>query len=587
LRRLWPGILVVGSYLAFALTANLFAWLHGAGHELQRGADLSQEAWFIGFTPYTLLHGHSPFVTSWINYPFGVNLMDNTSMFLPAVLLGPVTFLWGPVASLNVFLVLGLAGSATSAYFVLLRWVTWKPAAYIGGLLYGFSPYMDGQGWGHLFLVFAIIPPLLLLVMDELVVTQRRRPLTWGMLLGLLVAAQLFISTEVLSSELVMGAAGMTLLVCFRWRQVTAHFRHAFTGLMSALVTFLVVCFYPLWILLFGTDHISGPAQPERALAPYSADLVGLVVPMSNQAISPFQQVTRYFMNGNVSESDAYIGLTLLIALVWLTVRYRDVAIVRFGAAMSAIALVMSLGSRLHVDGRITDVPLPFVVLTRLPLFDSSIAVRYSLYTFLFAAVVLTVALDRMHARGIGSIPAGRKAAVACIVVAAIALVPLIPRWPYPMSDTAVPSFFRSPAEARIPVGSTLLTYPFPRSPHDQAMLWQVTDELRYRLPGGYLITAAGPRRVASFEGVPSVTEMLLDDAYKGEPLPALSPAILGEVRQNLTTWGIDTIVVTHLGVDPGEATRLFTATLERSPSHADGIEIWTSVAGLLRQLSH
>jgi hypothetical protein len=460
-----------------------------------------------------------------------------------------VTFLWGPVAPLNVFLVLGLAGSATSAYFVLLRWVTWKPAAYIGGLLYGFSPYMDGQGWGHFFLVFAIIPPLLLLVMDELVVTQRRRPVTWGVLLGLLVAAQLFISTEVLSSELVMGAAGMALLVCFCWRQARAHFRHAFTGLMSALVTFLVICLYPLWILRFGTEHISGPAQPERALAPYSADLVGLVVPMSNQAISHFQEVTRYFMNGNVSESDAYIGLTLMVVLVRLTFRYRHIGIVRFGAAMSAIALVLSLGSRLRVDGRITDVPL--------------------------------------RARGIGPVPAGRKAVVACVAVAAIALVPLIPQWPYPMSDTAVPTFFRSPVEARIPVGSTLLTYPFPRSPHDQAMLWQVTDGLRYRVPGGYLITAAGPGRVASFEGVPSVTEMLLSDAYMGEPLPPLSPQILSEVRQNLTTWGIDTIVATPLGRDPGEATHLFTAALERSPSHVEGIDVWTSVAGLLRQLPH
>jgi hypothetical protein len=586
-RRLWPGILVVGSYLAFGLFANLFAWLHGAGHELQQGGDLSQEAWFIGFTPYALIHGHNPLITTWINYPYGVNLMDNTSMFLPAVLLAPVTFLWGPVASLNVFLVLGLAGSATSAYFVLLRWVTWKPAAYIGGLLYGFSPYMDGQGWGHLFLVFAVTPPLLLLVVDEIVVTQRHRVVRWGVLLGLLVAAQFFISTEVLSSELVMGAAAMTLLVCFRWRQVKAHFRHAVSGFVSALVTFLVICSYPLWILLFGTEHISGPAQPQRALAPYSADLVGLVVPMSNQAISPFQDVTRYFMSGDVAESDAYIGITLLVVLAWLVIRYRDVAIVRFGAAMTAIALVLTLGSRLRVDGRITDVHLPFVVLTRLPLFDSSIAVRYSLYTFLFAALVMSVALDRMHARGIGSIQPGRKAAIACTVVAAIALVPLIPRWPYPMTDTAVPAFFRSPAVARIPAGSTLLTYPFPRGSHDQAMLWQVENGLRYRMPGGYLITAAGPRRVASFGGVPTVTEMLLNDAYLGEPLPVLSTELLNEVRRDLTTWGIETIVVTPIGRDPGEATRLLTAALGRPPANVYGSEIWTGVEGLLGTLPH
>jgi hypothetical protein len=172
-RRLWPGIAAAGSYLALGMVANLFAWLHGAGHELQKGADLAQEAWFMGFTPYSLVHGHNPLITNWINYPYGVNLMTNTAMFLPAMLLSPVTFIWRPVASLNVMLVLGLAGSAAATYFVLLRWISWKPAAYVGGLLYGFSRYMDGQGWGHFFLVFAMIPPLILLVLDEIVVTQR------------------------------------------------------------------------------------------------------------------------------------------------------------------------------------------------------------------------------------------------------------------------------------------------------------------------------------------------------------------------------------------------------------------------------
>jgi hypothetical protein len=93
----------------------------------------------------------------------------------------------------------------------------------------------------------------------------------------------------------------------------------------SGLVTFAAICCYPLWVLLFGAQHIDGPAQPLRALAPYSADLVGLIVPMSNQAISPFQDVTRGFVRGDVAESDAYIGITLLIVLAWIVIRYRKV----------------------------------------------------------------------------------------------------------------------------------------------------------------------------------------------------------------------------------------------------------------------
>ena len=302
---------------------------------------------------------------------------------------------------------------------------------------------------------------------------------------------------------------------------------------------------------------------------------------MSNQAISPFQEVTRYFVRGDQAESDAYIGITLLIVLVALVIRYRKVAIVRFGAAMTFVALVVTLGSRLRVNGKVTDFHLPFVVLTRLPLFDSSIAIRYSLYVFLFAGLVLSVGLDRLHAQGIGRILPGKKAAIACILVAAFALVPLIPRWPYPMKDTSVPTFFRSPAVSEIPYGSTLLTYPFPRSPHDQAMLWQVENGVRYRLPGGYLITV-GPRGVASFDGIPSVTEGLLQDAYKGYPFPVLTPDLLNQVRQNLTGWQIETIVVISTGRDPAEAVNLFTVALGTPPANVDGSEEWTGVQPLL-----
>jgi hypothetical protein len=254
---------------------------------------------------------------------------------------------------------------------------------------------------------------------------------------------------------------------------------------------------------------------------------------------------------------------------------------------MTAVAAVLSLGTRLRINGEVTDIHLPFVVLTWLPLFDSSIAIRYSLYMFLFAGLVLAVGLDRVHAEGLGPIPSGRKASIACALVASFALFPLIPRWPYPMADTGVPAIFGSPAVTRIAPGSTVLTYPFPRSPHDQAMLWQVENGLRYRLPGDYLITPAGPPRSATFDGVASVTENLLNDAYEGSPLPVLSPEVLGQVRHDLAVWQIETIVVTSPGRDPGEAVRLFTTALDRPPADVNGSEEWTGISELLTAGGH
>ena len=47
---------------------------------------------------------------------------------------GPVTWLFGPVATLNVASTLGPALSALAMFWLLRRWVRWIPAALVGGL---------------------------------------------------------------------------------------------------------------------------------------------------------------------------------------------------------------------------------------------------------------------------------------------------------------------------------------------------------------------------------------------------------------------------------------------------------------------
>ena len=53
-----------------------------------------------------------------------------------------MTWIWGPVASLNVASTITPALTAFTAFVVIRRWVSWTPAAFVGGLLYGFSPFI-------------------------------------------------------------------------------------------------------------------------------------------------------------------------------------------------------------------------------------------------------------------------------------------------------------------------------------------------------------------------------------------------------------------------------------------------------------
>ena len=71
---------------------------------------------------------------------------------------------------------------------------------------------MIGQGWGHLFLTFVPIPPLILLVLDEIFIRQSRSARRYGLLLGVLAAAQYYISDEVLALTAIIAIVGMVVL---------------------------------------------------------------------------------------------------------------------------------------------------------------------------------------------------------------------------------------------------------------------------------------------------------------------------------------------------------------------------------------
>ena len=99
--------------------------------------------------------------------------------------------------------------------FVLLRrFVAWSPAAFVGGLLYGFWPFiLISLTDAHLMLGLAPIPPLMVACLDELLVRQRHRALPAGLVLGVLVAAQFLVGSEALVITLIAAGIGVVLVV--------------------------------------------------------------------------------------------------------------------------------------------------------------------------------------------------------------------------------------------------------------------------------------------------------------------------------------------------------------------------------------
>ena len=584
-RRWLVTAIVAGVYLALAVLANGSAWAHGVSHSVQTagGNDVPEEIWFLAQTPWVLLHGHNPLANDWLNAPVGVNLMDNGTMPLLGIVGFPITVLFGPIATFNVLIDLAIFASATSFFAMARRFVQWWPAAFVGGLLYGFSPFTAATGNGHLFLLFQAVPPLVILLVDRFMRQRSASPGWTGLAVGLCFVAEFYISTEVFASLVVM--TGIALVVAGGYalhRRVD--FDRTRLAQMGACATVVVVLGtgYGVWTAVAGPQHITGPVQPASVIAGESIDPFGLVVPTIDQRFTlghaalgdsyvAIRDPNWQIVIESPIENGSYVGIPLLVALVAATIVLRRKRIALFCAAMGAAALVLSLGPHLHVDGHRTGIPLPFIVLAHLPLLDSSEAARWETYFWLFAALLLSLALDAVRRGAAARLRLGRWGAPAVTgLLAFVVLLPLVPAWPYAAGPANVPAWFTQGARA-LPAGSTAVVYPLATDADDSAMLWQAMAQLQFRMPGGFAVIP-GPTGANTFAGETSPLQGALAACRAGTtPAPGLGPR---EVRAQLRRWQATTVAVVPTTPGAGCAEALFTSALG-PPRRLGGVLVW------------
>lgn len=552
-------------YLALAVVGHLPAFASLTTMTRCACRDGPQTDWFLAWTPFAVGQGQAPWTSSHLAAPDGVNLMWNTLLPLPGLLAAPVTLTAGVLAAHTLLAVLAFASSATAMWWVAGRFATWGGARFAAGLLYGFSPYLVAQGTGHLNLSLVALPPLVLLLAHELLVRQRRRAVASGALLGLVALAQLLTTEEVLASTFVIAVAGTAVLAVQQRRHLTrARLRHAAIGLGTAAGLLTALAAWPLLVQFTGPRPVLAPVQDTSR---YAADLLGVVVPTIHQVLGTDATLT---WGGNDSENGSYLG-PLLIVLGALTWRFRGLGVVRFAAALGAIAWVLSLGERLHVAGTPTGVPLPYALVAQLPVLHNLAAVRLSLYVVLCAALLLAVGLDQLHSTG----ALGRRRGTAS-AIAALCVLPLIPAWPYSYEDAAVPEYFTTAAVEQVPEDSLALTYPVPRFPSSAPMLWQAAAGFRYRSVGGYLITP-DETGAGTFRGGITDWERVVSQAPIGR-LGAVEPQVAEALRAEMALLDVRSVLV---GDVPGAAAvvAVVTDVLGRGPDGtAGGVFAWYGV---------
>ena len=572
-KRWWQPILALTVYAGLALAAN---WPAYPGRpDLLRQGDLTQMAWFLAWTPYALLHGHDLFQTTWLNAPAGVNLAQNTSAPLLGLLTAPLTLTKGVVASVNLLLWLSYVLSAGSMFLVLRRWVRSPWAAFAGGLLYGFSPYMTGEGFNHLNLLFVPLPPLIFLACYELFIRRAGHPLRWGLVLGLLVAAQFYISPEIAATTSIAAGGALVLLAVARRAEAVTAFRYSRGGAALAIGIAIVLVAYPVWVMVAGRYRFGGPAFGGSL----PADLAGPVLPTSTERVGlGLTSQGDQLVARDVPENGSYLGVPLIALLGFSLVHRWRIRWVRFAAVMLLAMFVLSLGPRMVIDGHTTGIPLPFVAISKIPLLDNIRAVRLSLFVWFFAALLLAIGL------------AGRATwrwQLLSGLLCAAAVVALIPSWPYPTAPAAIPPYFTSGAAERIPEGGVVLISPYPSVAEVQPQLWQAAAGMRFQIIGGYGFFDAAKHPFPAVLQPAYVEAWLWAQASGGEPYPTVAiptdaRTLVEGFREFLRTTKATAVVWVDSGTYPQRIHSLFTCALG-PPSDVSGhVSAWYGVDKLV-----
>lgn len=553
-----PPLLALALLLLAASAAHPVLW-HDPVHSTSEGGDLDTGlfVFFLANTSHALwhAHGHGLLVTHALNAPYGVNVMWNTAMLLPGLLLSPVTELAGPLLTLNLLVWLSPALTGFSAFLCSRRFLSTWPARLIVAFAFAFSPALTQEG-NHLHLtLMPLVPPLLLLTID--LASGLRRGWLWAAAWGLVAACQVLVGEEVL--VLTAGTALLLLLLLGAQHraEVLPAVRRLAVALPVATVAGLLVAGYPLLVQFTGPGHVHGELQAHDH---YKLDPVQLVVPSRGLLASRGHILSPAYLG---TERLGYLGLPLLLVILVVAVLWWRRPLIRTLLVAVVVLLMMALGSTLRFDGQHTGHALPWHLVDRLPVIANVLPIRWVIFSDLLLALLLGLVVEEL----------GRRRAWWAGLLTVAVLLLWLPR-PSASQHVVVPELFASGAPG---LTGTVLVVPVSVAPRSLSMTWQAVAGLGFRMPGGYAVT---PDRLGRAHfGSPSTGPLLpvLSRLTRTGVAPVLDARLRAQLLQELAVDGVTTVVLGPCSHHPEEQA-LLEELLGAHGEHRLGTLVWTRV---------
>lgn len=378
-----------------AFAAYLLLWLIMVGPKILPDLDsrmlssneLETSVWFwsLEWWSHPSAWGSNPLFSDVIWAPTGLNLAWATTMPGPSLMLTPLTLLFGPVVSFNVLTLLTPPLTAWTAYLLAHRVTRLFPPSLAAGYFFGFSPVVMREvqsGHPNLSLLF-LLPLAAYLIVRRLDGTMSRP--RFVVLFSIVLVAEFSIFPEIFATMAVVGfvvGAIAMLVVPPDLRKRVIH--TAMLVGLCFLVAAVVVTPY-LYTALAYPDALKPRGFRGLAVGARTPnDFLKYFLPGRGFALGP---AVRPGMTPSVNFW--YFGVPLLGLLLAFWIQFRRWWAARLLGLAFLVSVVLAIGRGPRVGE--TRIPLPWRLVSDLPLIGRARPGRIIAYAFLFASVSVAI----------------------------------------------------------------------------------------------------------------------------------------------------------------------------------------------------
>lgn len=528
--------------------------------------DTAGSIWTNAWIAHAIAHLQNPFFSPNLMHPFGINLLANAYNTAFSAVFAPVTWLFSPVLSTNLQLMMDPIADALVMGLCLRRFVRSPWLAVAGGVAWGFCPFVVtslAKGWTNVgFLVaLPLIAWLLVELCDERGWSTRRV----GLCLAATIVVQYFVDSELLAITLIGAAIAVIALAVQERRRVRAAWRRWAEAVGWAVVPVVLILIAPVLYGALGPHPAPSWVRPESDFRKFVSPLHGVLFAPRNPTLPPN---LRFSLTANPQ----FLGLGVAVVVVVGLVLFRFPRVLRPLVVVGVFGLWVSVGYGPWWS--------PFDVIARIPVLHNVTVTRFIILTW-FAAIVIVVdlagrasswCLARVRWR-IAPLVAGLAVVLAAFVPPLEAVAQTLPiSASSTTGDNALAVVLAEPGH------HVVMGYPFPVSVRE--MLQQAREgNFSFDMPGG-----EWPQIFDPPEPWTTVSqEMLL--AGEGKQLASPTLQQVRVLQSWIGRWGVTDVIVPRTYVpayaavygSPQQFVAVVTEALG-APRVVDGEWVWSPI---------